>query len=85
MLDGSIMMKKKNGEMIIIDNNKDKTVLDKDGNVKFKDSYRFKLHYNMSENSRPIIKDLTRNTPNGNFHTFYQNNNSYFKRENDKL
>lgn len=85
MVDGSVMMKKKNGDIIIIDKNKDKIVLDKDGKVKFKDSYRFKLHYNMSDNIRPIIKDLTRNTINGRVRTFYQNNNSYFLREDGKL
>lgn len=85
MLDGSMMMKKKDGEVVIIDNNNDKTVLDKDGNVKFKDNYRFKLHINMSDHNRPMIKDLSKDLSNVKIQPFYQNSNSYFSREEGKL
>jgi len=44
MEDGTMMEKKENGDILLLDSNNDKTILDKDGNVKYKDNQRFKLH-----------------------------------------
>lgn len=48
MLDGTLITKKADGTMILLDSNNDQTVLDDDGKVSFKNNYRFKLHYNMN-------------------------------------
>jgi len=48
MQDGSTVMKKADGTILLINTNNDKVILDNDGNVKYKDSFRFKLHYNMA-------------------------------------
>jgi len=34
MEDGTVVMKKANGEILLLDNNQDKIILDEDGNVK---------------------------------------------------
>jgi len=59
MMDGTVITKKEDGTMLLLDNNNDKTILDEDGHVKYKDSYRFKLHYNMTnQNKKPLITDI---------------------------
>jgi len=45
MEDGTVVMKKKEtGEVLILSSDQDKTILDEEGNVKYKDNSRFKLH-----------------------------------------
>lgn len=74
MADGTVITKKKDGTMLILSNENDKTILDKDGNVKYKDSYRFKLHFNMADNNkRPLITDIKNDNIKA---PFYQNDNS---------
>lgn len=43
MEDGTVIMKKDDGELLLIDPSSQKTILDEEGNVKYKDNARFKL------------------------------------------
>jgi hypothetical protein len=80
MEDGTVVMKKDNGELLIIDPSSQKVILDEEGNVKYKDNARFKLRYDMSRPGHTYITDLVSEGADGvnvaKSKPFEQNNNS---------
>lgn len=53
--DESVIVKKENGESVILNPDDSVLVLDKEGKVNSKDDFRFKVHYNLKSK----IKQMT--------------------------
>jgi len=58
MEDGTLIMKKASGEILLMGAGNDKTVLDKEGKVLAKENFRFKLHYDLSS-PKTVVTDST--------------------------